>query len=378
MTGEQKLRIFIDARMLRQGGTYTYTASLLEALLEIDAQENSYIVLYAPGQPQIQCSDATSIVIPSRNPYYWLLWEKINLPRLLKKYRIDIIHCLRRPVRIANDIKLILTLHSAYPYLHPELQSLSEKLFWNRILRKAASQADGILAVSETDRRNLIKSLALDENKIFTHLLAPPKSISRVDNRLSIQYILSKYRISEPYFLFVGTYYLFKNIPTIIRAFAALKHETSLPHKLVLTGQPGSGSLEVQRAINNTSMEGQIIETDHITDYHELSCLYSGAEAFLFPTTYDSFGFPVLEAMSCGAPVIASTAGALPEVVGDGGLLCDPDNIAGLSKSMIDMASNKNLRQEIIRKGYRRVESYSWERCARQTLATYQTIMSLS
>ncbi len=370
------MKIFIDARMILPGGTRTYAACLLRALLDLDADANDYIVLYAPGQEQVMRDGVVNLVAPGGNPYYWIWWDRFALPALVRESGADLFHSLRRPGGVRNGVKSVITVHSAYLYAHPELRSRSEKLYWHRAYTRAIRTADGLLAVSATDRDELIRVLHLAPSKVFLHLLAAPGSIGRVEDTAERKRTLETIGILPPYFLFIGSYYRFKNIPFMIRSFSRFRRETGSRHRLVLVGQPGSGSADIRRAIKESGVAEHIIETGLVADRHVLSCLYSGAEAFLFATLYDSFGFPVLEAMECGTPVVVSTAGALPEVAGDAALTCGPDDIHEMCRCLERLVSETDLRRQLVERGLRRVNDFSWERCARQTVGTYESILS--
>jgi len=363
------MKIFIDARMTKIGGTYTITVSLLREILKRDSSNNEYFVLYNKGQEQILPGKAENIVASLDNPIYWLYWDRFVLPKIVSKNGIDVFHSLKRP-NISNiRTKKIITIPSAYPFLYPELQSLGERLYWSRVQIKAARDADAIWAFSETDKKNLSKTLQVEPQKIFAHHLATSDKFKKIADYKEMKEFSAKHNLPDKYILFVGSFYLFKNIPNIIKAFAKLKNDVDIPHKLLLVGQGGSGSKEVYSTINKLKLEKEVVFTGPITE--DIPLFYAGAELFVFPTIYDSFGMPVLEAMACGIPTIVSTKGALQEVAGEAALKYDPDDVNGISEGMKQFIFDSELRESMISRGYQRVKKFSWEKCAQETIKMY-------
>lgn len=368
------MKIFIDARMTKIGGTYTYTTSLLKKILKLDSSNNDYTVLYNKGQKQILPEKTKVIEATSSSPIYWLFWDNFILPRIINDSHMDIFHSFKRPELSNIKTKKIITNHSAYPFLFPELQGIGEKLYWTRSQKKAVNAADAVLSVSETDKNSLSQVLDVDSQKIFVTHLAATKEFKKITDLAVIKKIRNQFKLPEKYFLFIGSFYLFKNIPNIIRAFAIIKSEMGISHKLVLVGPKGSGAHDVSKTIKKTGLEDEVILTGAITE--DIPVIYSEADIFLFPTIYDSFGIPVLEAMACGVPTIVSTAGALPEVAGDAALKYDPTDITGIADGIKKLLYDKDLRKEMIRKGYDQVKKFSWERCAKETIAVYHDVYS--
>jgi glycosyltransferase involved in cell wall biosynthesis len=364
------MRIFIDARMRRIGGNYTYTISLLRALLEQDEANNKYFVLYSKGQKKILPEKSINYVTKSNNPIYWLFWDNFILPKIVRKNDIDIYHSFRRCEISRIPAKKIITVHSAYPYLYPELRSKGEKIYWGSALKRAMQHADAVLAVSEMDRKSLIDALKIEPSKVFVHHLALSNEFRKKRDENKLRKVRQALNLPDKYLLFVGTFYLFKNIPNIIKAFGLFKRKFNSQHKLVLVGGEGSGSTSIQKAIEESKLDKDIIVTGPI--FKDLDAIYSGADAFLFPTLYDSFGFPVLEAMSCGVPTIISDRGALPEVAGEAALKYDPNDIHGIAEGIKKLISDEKFRQKMVKMGHDRVKEFSWGRCATETIALYQ------
>ncbi len=281
------MKILIDARVTTIGGPSTYMNSLVESILKHDATNNEYFVLYNKGQKQIFPGKSTALVTSSKSPIYWLFWDNVILPRIVKKHKIDIYHSLKRPEIARIKTKKIITIHAAHPFMHPQLQTIGEKIYWNQRLKMAARKADAIIAVSSTDRQNLIQSLDLPAEKVNVHHLA-------LDKKYTDAPLLSRHRegkkqanLPGKYILFIGTQFLYKNIPSMLKAFKMVKKNQKIPHKFVLVGKAGSASKEINKMIQELSLSDDVIMPGIVDD---ISAIYANADVFLFPTLYDAFG----------------------------------------------------------------------------------------
>ena len=367
------MRILIDARITTIGGPSTYTNALTRAILKRDCKNNIYFVLYNKGQKLIFSNKAKSLFTQNTNPIYWIYWDNFVLPNLIRKYKIDLYHSLKRPEIMRIRSKKIFTVHAAHPFLHPELQTLGERLYWRQRIRKSALCADAVLTVSETDRLNLIKALCLSSEKVFAHPLALDEKYRDVENLRKMKGQANKFGLPEKYILFIGTQFLYKNLPSMIEAFAKAKKDKGFEHKFVLAGKRGPATKDIIALVEKLGLKGEVIFKGVVDD---VSPLYANANLFIFTTLYDAFGFPVLEAMAHSTPVIISSAGALPEVAGDAALKYDPTDITGIANGIKKLLYDKDLRKEMIRKGYDQVKNFSWERCAKETIAVYNAVYS--
>jgi glycosyltransferase involved in cell wall biosynthesis len=242
-------------------------------------------------------------------------------------------------------------------------------------IRYCLQQADAAIAISENTKKEIVAHFNFDPDRIYvTHLASRyhPKYLSeeQVDK---IQQSLA-YDFSRPYILFVSTIEPRKNIINLVHAFNYLKERYKIPHNLVLIGQKGWNYQDIFGAIASSPWCEQIHHLDYLSD--ELVALfYSKANAFVYPSYYEGFGLPVLEAMTLGTPVITSNTSSLPEVVGDAAMLVDPDDTIALAEAILKVISDSQLRQELIQKGQQRAKLFSWENTARETLKAYQSLL---
>jgi glycosyltransferase involved in cell wall biosynthesis len=185
----------------------------------------------------------------------------------------------------------------------------------------------------------------------------------------------SEYDFSKPYLLFVSTLEPRKNINNLIRAFNLLKRKYKIEHQLVLIGQKGWNYEPIFREIERSAWRSQIHHLDYLSD-EMVAVFYSKADAFVYPSHYEGFGLPVLEAMTLGAPVITSNTSSLPEVAGDAALLIDPDDPTSLADAILKVIGDSQFRSELIQKGKERAKLFSWERTAQETLKAYKSLLT--
>jgi glycosyltransferase involved in cell wall biosynthesis len=186
---------------------------------------------------------------------------------------------------------------------------------------------------------------------------------------------LRRFGISSRYLLYTGQWRKHKNLANLMRAYALLKKKTDLPHELVLTGQLSSQAPEVPELIKKLNLERDVIITGFVPD-EELAALYSAADLFVFPSLYEGFGIPPLEAMACGCPVVASNVSSIPEILGDAALFFDPLSVEDMAGAIHKALSSFNLRRELKAKGFERIKKFSYAKMARETLKTYQEVLS--
>lgn len=190
----------------------------------------------------------------------------------------------------------------------------------------------------------------------------------KITDQDKVDQVLNKYGIEKPYLFYVGRIERKKNIPALIEAFALMREsDKDIKHKLVLVGDASFGYDEVNYIIEEFDLDQDVIMTGWLEE-EDLPCIYNGASAFVFPSNYEGFGIPILQAMACGVPVVASNVSSIPEVAGGAALLFDPCDIKSIAESMKRIIKDEKLKQELIEKGHQRVSNFSWEKCAQETL----------
>lgn len=380
------MKICLDARGNHFGGVYTYSRSLLRRV-PAAAPDMEFIVLLDDWQVDKSLfpdSVMTSVVLPKMSPFKMVKWNNIELPKLLAREKCDLYHGLKHfGLRYPrnHDCRMVWTLHSASWWEMPELVSMKERLFWRNYYSSGARRLDGVVCVSQSDKNSFVNAVGLDRSKVFvTHLAADPRFAPVVDT-IQLETARERFRLPPRFILFVGTIYPFKNLEAVIKVFARVRQCGEQDLNLVLVGgvSPSYGK-QYKRSLQALANDIGVAEHVHWTGSidAELPAIYSMARALVFPSKFESFGQPVLEAMACGTPVVASNAAALPEVVGDAGLTRNFDDVPGLADDLISILQDGPNRSRLVNKGYARARLFSRDRCARETVTVYRTILDLA
>lgn len=382
------MKIGFDGRPLftPTRGIGVYMWRLLENLLDLDPQIHVSLHLrrevkeffshgYQGVGPSIQAKYPERVSIcerrfPPIRVLRWI-WRSTNfLPLDRALGGIDIYHStnfVTPPLRKARGVVTIYDLIMLFPEFCVPLYPREE-------LKRYIDRADSIIAISEHTKRDIINFFGVPEEKVRVILLAADDRFRCIADNEAIQKVLERFGIEGEYILYTGPMELRKNVPTLVRAFAILKAEKRIPHRLVLSGNKGGGLYdEITEIIRTLGLEKDVIFTGYVSD-EDLPYLYNGASVFAFPSFYEGFGLPPLEAMACGCPVVTSNTSSLPEVVGDAGLMVDPDRPEELAEAMGRILEDSGLRSELRERGLRRAAEFSWRRCAEETLAVYREL----
>jgi len=296
---------------------------------------------------------------------------------IIKNY--DIYHA---PEFLSFDFGLkipqVLTVHdltfAKFPYHLGKV--LSDK--YNNLQREACKRASAIVCVSKATKNDIIKYYKINPNKITVTYLGTDKIFQPVKDKQDLEKILvKKYDVVFPYILFVGTIEPRKNLVNLIKAYDeyALKNEKK--SHLVIVGKKGWNSKEFDRALTNLKNKNYIHIFENISD-NDLVYFYSGAQSFCYPSLYEGFGIPVLEAMSYGLPIITSNTSSLPEVGGNAAYYVNPENINKLSQAIEKISNNEILRREMSKKSLAQSKKFSFEKCAKETYDVYKKIQNLN
>jgi glycosyltransferase involved in cell wall biosynthesis len=296
---------------------------------------------------------------------------------------VDIFHSpydqIPASVQTANNVQAFLTIYDLIPILYPEFL-LSEQipLLYKQTLA-SISQKDWVTCISHSTKNDLCNYLNIDESRVFvTPLAAEPSIFYPCGDATKLASTRSKYGIPDaPYLLSLGTLEPRKNLDGAIRSFAKLIEQQNITDLyLVLVGTPGWKYDNIMAEVSrNNFLKQRIIFTGYVPE-SDLAALYSSALAFVYPSFYEGFGLPPLEAMQCGIPVITSNTSSLPEVVGDAGIMVDPKDTDALCHSMLEIYNNSFLRASMSLKSLAQAKLFSWERCTQQTIAAYRTALS--
>ena len=374
------MKIGIDATALPQEpvGAGVYIINLLRALSDLNTGYELVVFLHENARNYLEMDETTNIlqvVLPEKNPALRLVWEQIMLPKLVKRYKIDLLHSLHYTSPFLLACASVVTIHDLTFFLFPELHKLSKRLFFPSVIRASARKADALITVSENTRQDSIRLLHVPEEKIFAVQLGVDEIFHPIKDNGLRRKIYQQYQLPEKFILYVGLVEPRKNLPLLIRSFRTLVEE-GFSHRLVIAGRLGWMYQEVFKQIETLGLEDRIKFTGYVPRQN-LPIVYNLAELFVYPTLYEGFGLPVLEAMACGTPVVTSNISSLPEIVGNAGILVTPGEESALAEAMVKVLSDPKMQENLAEKGIIRSKDFSWKRTAKETLQVYQHVLKM-
>jgi glycosyltransferase involved in cell wall biosynthesis len=357
---------------LEHGGIGTYTRQLLAALLRIDAG-NRYLFLYRNARLLGSYAQHPNVEEAALSAPSALVWDQLAVPWAARRAGIDLIFNPKLSAPVVTRARTILIMHGAEWFLFPKSFTIPYRIYHKVFARLYARQAAAIITPSHDAARQVQHHLGLPPGKVVPihHGLAP--HFGPVTDRARLAAVRQKHRLPEQYILWVGQIYSPKNLPRILLAFAELRRR--FPHKLVIVGRRSWKAEQELAPIRAHGLASDVILTGYVPD-EDLIAIYSMASLLLAPSLYEGFGLCLLEAMACGCPVVTSRAGSCPEVVGDAAPLVDPRDVAGIADAAATILSYPQLAQMLVESGLRRAKEFSWERCARETLALFERVVA--
>ncbi len=346
-----------------RAGTWVYTRSLLQGLAEqgvvrVDREER--LLEGLEGIP--------AIVLPGGGRLAKFTWPNRQLPEGGRRAGLDLVHVTTPYGSFRRTaFRKVITICDVTPLLFPEAHGRMNVWHHRFVLPAILRECDHIITISEASKRDIVRFYRVPEEKVTITLLAASRCFG------STAPLLASLEAERPYILNVGTLEPRKNLPCLLRAYAAARKK-GLPHRLVVSGARGWGASPLARLVAELHLDADVLFTGFIPD-EEMPGLYAGAEFFVYPSLYEGFGLPVLEAMASGTPVITSNCSSLPEVAGNGALLVDPSSEAELCAAMLTLAGNRDLLGAMRARGLAQAASFSWERTARETWGVYEKVL---
>jgi glycosyltransferase involved in cell wall biosynthesis len=303
-----------------------------------------------------------------------LSWGYLKFPPIdLLTGKFDIFHSTNFIIPPKKEGKIIITIHDLYFMKYPENTELFGGRYFKRFLPSNINKVDKIIAVSRSTKRDIINILGVNEDKIEVIYEGVDNIFKPINDRVKVLKIKDRYSLPDKFILFVGSIEPRKNILSLIKSFSLIR--SKIEHKLVVVGSKGWGYKNIFDAIDSLNLRKSVMFTGYVPEY-DLPYIYNASDLFVFPSFYEGFGLPVLEAMACGIPVIASNRSSIPEIIGDSGIVIDPDNIHELKDAMLNLLNNDELKKRLIDKGIKRASMFSWEKTAYNTLDLYKSVIN--
>jgi glycosyltransferase involved in cell wall biosynthesis len=372
--------IVIDARRIKDFGIGTYIRSLVQALGKIDGINRYTIVTTTSNLPALAgLPENFHPAVYDRSDVSAL--DHVAFPFYLRNLGPDLVHIPLNRVPLLMMDPYVVTIHDmANLRFEEETSNLRMQLRryrFGRGLRRAAR----VIAVSEATKRDVEQEMDIPAHSITRVYNAPdPGFFSRASaGGAQERLILERYQINYPYLLYAGNIRRNKNIPRLVEAFAVVRaqlaaHPLYKDLRLVIIGDTISQYPAVRQAVIRSRVE-QAVRFLGFVPFETLRCFYESAACFVFPSRYEGFGLPPLEAMACGTPVVTSNVSSLPEVVGDAAILVNPENVFDIARGIAEMLLDEELRARMIRRGREQAARFSWNWTARQVLEIYKDVI---
>ncbi len=378
MSPRSRMRIGIDAHAIgsQTAGNETYIKNLIEALAELDA-ENEYVLFFTrPEVAESWRGRFRNFRVCLVRPHMRYLRIPISLPVAVWRTDVDLLHVQYAAPPLC-PVPIVTTIHDlSFEHL-PQVYTPRERWLFKLAIGYTARRAARILTVSEYSARDILATYRVPPGRVVvtpegvSALFAPVRDPER------LQAVRERYGIARAYILSVGSLQPRKNLVRLIRAYVNLRRrDEDFDHQLVLVGKKGWLYQDIFRAAQQSPFGADIIFTGYVPE-EDLPALYSGATVFVYPSIFEGFGLPVLEAMACGTPVITSHSSSLPEVVGEAALLVDPYDERAIEESLRRVIWNAELQRELSERGRRRAQQFSWKRTAELTLRAYEDVVRL-
>ena len=364
------------ALMLRnlgeKGGINVYTMNVVLNLLNID-HNNDYLILYKDENQMGTFSDFKNVkefLIKAPNK---LIWDQVNVPRFLANKHVDLVFNPKHTVSILGKWKKTMVIHGAEQFEVKSAFAILNRIYTRLTMPMYARNSDIVITTTNTGIVDLSRHLKLQKNRFRYVYEGAHDRFKRLDKDLCFK-IRDKYNLPEKFILFVGGLTPLKNFDRIIKAFEKLNNVHS--HSLVFVGFKRFKFKNDLSIVSDLIKENKVIFPGFVSD-DDLPSFYNLAELLIFPSLYEGFGLPALEAMSCGCPVVTSTKGCTREVTGDAAILVDPYDIDDIYKGMCRVIEDSDLRDNMIKKGLGRSRDFSWKKTAQGILNIFGEIMSV-
>lgn len=392
------MRIAVDGRTIIKGksGVGTYVERTMRALVDVDPRNEYFLFLVEPLD-SLSAPNLTKVMIEGyqkagKNRY----WENFLLPQFAVEKKIDIFfgaayalpllprwhalaeiaplpHSWKLPFNPHRQLKYVAGVLDVIGFVRPETFTPKMRLWQHIFVANAVRIADAIITISESTKRDILRLFQYDHKRIHVTPLSVDQKFRPAHSKSETARVREKYSLPRQFILYVGTIEPRKNVSGTAKAYSMLPPELRKKYPLIIAGSKGWYAESILDEIHALGISDDIRLTGFVDD-RDLPTLMAMAELFVFPSLYEGFGYPVLEAMASGVPVITSTSSSLPEVIGDAGILVEPDDLKGISNAMRKILRNPRFRRSLRNKGLKRARQFSWEKTARRTLEVFESV----
>jgi len=364
------VRIAIDARKLHDFGIGTYVRNLIRELARQD-HDDEYAVLCFPDDVEVVRSHGSRFTPFVERAGNYSARELLTVPLTVRRSRADLFHAPHYVVSPLVRRPYVVTIHDCIHLRFPQyLPSQSAHVYARTMMRMSARRARRILTVSQASREDIVHFLGVPADKIDVIPNAIDADLVTLAGDADVARVRERYQLHAPFVLYTGNIKPHKNVDRLIEAFSLLRQRRPGDVTLVIIGDEASKYPKLRRLVHRHQLHKHVRFLGFVPDA-TLAALYRLASVFVFPSLYEGFGLPPLEAMALGAPVITSSVSSLPEVVGDAAVLIDPGSPASIADALARVLDDEALRADLIRRGHERVKAFSWARSAARTREVY-------
>ncbi|TCW40349.1 glycosyltransferase involved in cell wall biosynthesis [Thermohydrogenium kirishiense] len=362
------MNVIIDVRMINENlhGIARYTYELIKNFIKLNDIKIYLLTCDNKFKEKIlnQNEDIRYIIVKSG---FLSIREPIELPIKLNKYKNEAIF--HSPSFVSSPFircPTIMTIHDLNHLKFPEYYTKFHKYYYNYIVKPSALNAKKVLTVSNFSKMEIVNWLKCDSEKVVVTYNGVDENFKVINDKDKLIIIRKKYDLPQKFVLYIGNLKPHKNITNLIKAIKKINQEIML----VINGESNE---ILNKIIKENNLENKVKFIGYVDD-DDLPALYNLAELFVYPSLYEGFGLPPLEAMACGCPVITSNTSSLPEVVGEAGIMVNPYNVEEIARAIDLVLLNENLRREMIEKGLKQAKKFSWRKTAEETLKVYEDV----
>lgn len=364
------MKIGIDCRIYSSKftGIGRYAHELVQNLIRInDEKKRPHEIILFFNEPEFHeyrpPNPAVRKVLVNARHYSFA--EQIKFLKKLNKEKLDFVHFPHFNVPYFYNRPYNVTIHdltiSLFPGKGNKIWKFFQRMAYDMIIKNATVKAKTVITISQNTKKDLIEKLDVPEEKIEVIYNGVSDNFTLIEDPQTLQKTLNKYKIKKEFLLYTGVWRYHKNLPRLIEAFAILKHKRNIDISLVITGKPDPDYPETKQAVKELGLTQDVIFTG-LVEEEELIHLYNAANIYVFPSLYEGFGLPPLEAMKCGTPVVASNASSIPEICGEGNaIFFDPYKVNDIAEKIEKVYKNTDLQAELIENGMARADKFTWQ-----------------
>lgn len=373
------MKIGIDARAARwyRGtGIGTYTYQLIYNLNLIDNTNEYHLFWPDDNYQDLHPGENFNFKVLKDNNISSDFWSEINIPNILTDTGIDIYLVPQNGIGLPKEknCKYIITLHDVIPFKLPETVGPGYLKIFLQNIPDIIKRADAIITVSEYSKKDISETLNVPLNKIFVTQLAAENIYYPMDRTTAGQLLKRKYNIDYDFILYLGGFSPRKNIKGLIEAYYKIYKKLSVKHKLIILGKHGKSYDDYRQLVDKLGLNEYVIFTGFVP-VNDLPLFYNSASLFVYPSFYEGFGLPPIEAMACATPTITSNVTSIPEIIDGCAMTINPYDVDELSEAMHIILEDKNLWQHYSIIGFKKSREFSWKETARKTLDIFKTLI---